>query len=36
MKYKRSAEEAAIMLLLWNNVQKKFVNKKLLNLFFET
>ena len=36
MKYKRSTEEAAIMLLLWNNVQIKFLNKKILNLVFET
>ena len=33
--YKTSTEEAAVMLLLWNNVQIKFLNKKFLNLVFE-
>ena len=36
MKYKKSTEEAAIMLLLWKNVQIKFLNKKMLNLVIET
>ena len=36
MEYKRSTEEAAIMLLSWNNVQIKLLNKKFLNLVFET